>query len=51
MYELRAVSKTFQQGSARIHAVRDVDLDIGEDEFLVRMRDGRVLDGPVVTPA
>jgi putative ABC transport system ATP-binding protein len=35
MYELRAVSKTFQHGPARIHAVRDVDLDIGEDEFVV----------------
>jgi putative ABC transport system ATP-binding protein len=35
MYELRAVSKTFQQGSIQIHAVHDVDLDIGEHELMV----------------
>jgi putative ABC transport system ATP-binding protein len=35
MYELRGVSKTFQQGSVAINAVHDVDLDIGEHEFVV----------------
>jgi putative ABC transport system ATP-binding protein len=35
MYELRGVSKTFQQGSVAINAVHDVDLDLGEHEFVV----------------
>jgi putative ABC transport system ATP-binding protein len=35
MYELRGVSKTFRQGSVAINAVHDVDLDIGEHEFVV----------------
>ena len=35
MYELRGVSKTFQQGSVPINAVHAVDLDIGEHEFVV----------------
>jgi putative ABC transport system ATP-binding protein len=35
MYELRGVSKVFRQGSVAINAVHDVDLDIGEHEFVV----------------
>jgi putative ABC transport system ATP-binding protein len=35
MYELRGVTRTFSQGSLRIDAVGDVDLTIGEREFLV----------------
>jgi putative ABC transport system ATP-binding protein len=35
MYELRGVTKTFTQGSAEIHAVDDVDLEISGREFLV----------------
>jgi putative ABC transport system ATP-binding protein len=35
MYELRRVSKTFRQGSAQINAVHEVDLEIGEHEFVV----------------
>jgi putative ABC transport system ATP-binding protein len=35
MYELRAVTKTFSQGSVQIHAVDDVELEITEREFLV----------------
>jgi putative ABC transport system ATP-binding protein len=35
MYELQRVSKTFRQGSAQINAVHDVDLEIGEHEFVV----------------
>jgi len=35
MYELRGVTKTFSQGSLKISAVADVDLSIGEREFVV----------------
>jgi ABC-type lipoprotein export system ATPase subunit len=35
MYELQRVSKTFRQGSVQINAVHDIDLEIGEHEFLV----------------
>jgi putative ABC transport system ATP-binding protein len=35
LYELRGVTKTFSQGSYRINAVADVDLDIREHEFVV----------------
>jgi putative ABC transport system ATP-binding protein len=35
MYDLRGVTKTFSQGSLQIDAVSDVDLTIGEREFLV----------------
>jgi putative ABC transport system ATP-binding protein len=35
LYELRGVTKTFSQGSYRINAVHDVDLDIQEHEFVV----------------
>ena len=35
MYELSGVTKTFRQGSLEISAVSDVDLAIGEREFLV----------------
>jgi putative ABC transport system ATP-binding protein len=35
MYELRGARRTFSQGSLQIDAVGDVDLTIGEREFLV----------------
>jgi putative ABC transport system ATP-binding protein len=35
MYELQRVSKTFRQGSVQINAVHEVDLEIGEHEFVV----------------
>jgi putative ABC transport system ATP-binding protein len=35
MYELQEVSKTFRQGSVQIDAVHEVDLEIGEHEFVV----------------
>jgi ABC-type lipoprotein export system ATPase subunit len=35
LYELRAVSKTFADGSRVVHAVRELDLAVSEGEFLV----------------
>jgi putative ABC transport system ATP-binding protein len=35
IYELRDVSKAYGQGSGEVHAVRDVDLEVNEGEFLV----------------
>jgi putative ABC transport system ATP-binding protein len=35
MYELRGVTKAFTQGSLRVTAVDDVDVEIAEREFLV----------------
>jgi putative ABC transport system ATP-binding protein len=35
LYELRDVTKTFSQGSYRINAVSEVDLDVAEQEFVV----------------
>ena len=34
MYELRAVSKTYGNGAAPVHAVRDVDLHVDEGELV-----------------
>jgi putative ABC transport system ATP-binding protein len=35
LYELRAVSKTFADGSRVVHAVRELDLAVSEGDFLV----------------
>jgi putative ABC transport system ATP-binding protein len=35
IYQLRDVSKVYGQGGAEVHAVRDVDLEVAEGEFLV----------------
>ena len=34
MYELRGVSKTYGNGAAPVHAVREIDLQVGEGELV-----------------
>jgi putative ABC transport system ATP-binding protein len=35
LYQLQGVTKTFRQGSLEVHAVADLDLEVGRGEFLV----------------
>jgi putative ABC transport system ATP-binding protein len=37
MIELRAVSRVFQVGDSRVHALRDLDLDVAAGEYLAIM--------------